>query len=121
VTVSGEKKPSNWATIVDSITKAKVTGSDEYVPPSIRLFARMAEGPPSAPKVMTWPGDPNELAQASDEEANGLVLEGEQAKTAWKAIQESFSTEGETYWKAGDNFYYYVYASPIFPGIPEKD
>lgn len=120
VTVSGNKAPANWDTIVDSVTNAQVSAPEEYIPPAARLFANKEEGPPSAPKVMEWPGDPTELERASADGTNGLKLEGEQARLAWKAMQEAMSTEGEAVWKAGDSFYSYVYTYPIFPGIPEK-
>lgn len=120
VTAQGGQGPAGWDKIVSTVTDLDTSGSKEYVPNTIMLFANAEPGVPSAPNVMEWPGVSQDLAKAS-EEPGGQKLEGEAANVAWKAIQESMKEDTEVTWKANGNFYTYVYAVPVFPGIPERE
>ncbi len=120
VSVQGEQGPPDWEKIVSTVTDLDTSGSQEYIPNTILLFANAESGAPSAPNVMEWPGISADLAQASSAESSGRKLEGEAANVAWKAIQESMRSDTEVIWKANGAFYTYVYAVPVFPGIPEQ-
>jgi len=121
VSVQGGQGPSNWEKIVSTVTDLDTSGSQEYIPNTILLFAKAEPEASSAPNVMEWPGISADLAQASSAESSGRKLEGQAANVAWKAIQESMKSDTEVTWKANGDFYTYVYAVPIFPGIPEQE
>ena len=120
ISVQSGQGPPNWEKIVSTVTDLETSGPQEYIPDTILLFVKAEPGAPSAPNVMTWPGDSEDLARASSAESNGVKLEGEEASVAWKAVQESMKGETEVTWKANGGFYTYVYAVPVFPGIPEQ-
>ncbi len=122
VSVEGGTGPPGWGDIVASVAEAQPPDMQEYVPSSLTLFAREAGQVPEGARVDPWPGDPADLAQAASSQ-KGLVLEGDEAATAWKAVQEEFvaSGGGDSYWSAGGKVYTYVYATPILPGVEEGD
>ena len=120
VSVQGKQGPPGWEKIVSTVTDLDTSGSKEYIPNTIILFAKAEPGAPSAPNVMEWPGISEDLAQASSAESSGRKLEGEAANVAWKAIQESMKSDTDVTWKANGSFYTYVYAVPVFPGVPEQ-
>jgi hypothetical protein len=122
VSAEGGAGPPGWDDMLTAITGVKASDESEYVPSSIALFAREATEVPQGAAVQPWPGDSSELAAAASADA-GTRLNGEEAGTAWKAVQSSFSqnSSGEgAYWSAGDKTYTYVYASPILPGIEQQ-
>lgn len=121
VSVQGGQGPTNWEKIVNTVTDLDTSGSEEYIPNTILLFAKVEPEASSAPNVMEWPGISADLAQASSAESGGRKLEGKAANVAWKAIQESMKSDTEVTWKANGDFYTYVYAVPVFPGIPEQE
>jgi hypothetical protein len=120
VSVQGGQGPSNWEKIVSTVTDLDTSGSQEYIPNTILLFANAEPEAPGAPNVMEWPGISEDLAQASSTESSGRKLEGKAANVAWKAIQGSMKSDTEVTWKANGSFYTYVYAVPVFPGISEQ-
>lgn len=119
VTVQGGAGPATWNDIVKTVTDVQTADATEAVPPAVRLFATAAEGAPSAQTVMEWPGSSDDLEKASTSGSEGYRLEGPEAEAAWKAVQGTSEEGGEVFWKAGDKFYYYVYAVPLFAGVPE--
>ena len=114
VTVAPNSAPSNWHAVVGVVKGVKTTGSKEYVPEKVRLFAN-AEGEAQPGNVVPWPGGAQELETAAAAK-NGVVLAGDAAGTAWKAIAK----EGvDVSWQAGGKVYTYVYALPLLPGIQD--
>ena len=126
VSVEGGAGPAGWDDMVAAVTDVKVSDVEEYVPPSITLFAQEAAEVPTDAEVRPWPGDAADLERAASAQvpAAAAKLNGEEAGFAWKAVQESFSADGggsEAYWSAGGKVYTYVYATPIMPGMEEGD
>lgn len=116
VTVIGSYGPPNWDEIKTAVTEPAVTGEKEYMPEGITLFAKQADGPEG--QVEEWPGNPEDLSEAAAS-SDGVRLEGEEAATAWKAVSDSMAAGGDMVFKAGDSYYTYVYASPMFPGVSQ--
>lgn len=127
VLVEGGAGPPGWNDIVDSVTNARASDFEEYVPLSLILHASEADAPGDGVEVKPWPGDPADLANAAevrDGSARGAALEGDRAAAAWAAVSSSFSEDGaggETLWSAGDKVYLAVYATPVLPGVKTGD
>ena len=122
VSVAGEKGPSNWKEIVEAATEFNIQGSKEYFPETVLLHASSVAEETEYAEVLTWPGHPDELADAEAAGAEGLKLEGSEARDAWVAIQESFEAEEggeEAFFEAGGKVYWDVWADPVFPGLSE--
>ena len=119
VTIEAGAAPANWEEMVAAVTRAQVKGLKDYVPETLVLHANLATETPAGTKVVEWPGNVEDLEKASEADAKGFEIKGGQAAIAWKALREEAT--GETYWKAGDKVYTFVYAQPVFPGIKPSD
>jgi hypothetical protein len=110
--------PSGWDSVVNAVTGAKVTGSQDYTPTSVTLSARDAD--PSATAgatVQDWPAGAGDLAKAAAADKR-LVISGDQAATAWKTIGPTYEgAPTEVVWRYNGKLYSLVYASPIFGGV----
>jgi hypothetical protein len=120
VSVDSGAGPSGWDNIAKTVNDVEIVSPEEYVPASVRLFAMEGTAPPGSFNVFPWPGAADELSEAAAGGSKGLVLQGDPAGAAWKAIQRAAKDEGEIYWTAGGKTYTGVYATPILPGIPEQ-
>lgn len=118
VTTFAGAGPSNWSDMVETVTDVETTGTKEYIPDTVLLFAREKEGGGEVGKTAPWLWGEGELAGAAAA-PNGLKLTGEDARKAWKAVQEVDKEETyiDIYWTAGGKVYSDVYTRPVFPGV----
>ncbi|MBU1671923.1 MAG: hypothetical protein KKF41_14270 [Actinobacteria bacterium] len=108
--------PANWDKIVKAVMAVPVPGGAAYVPDKIRLHATAA-GPPEGAQVSAWPAGAPDLG-ASAAQPDGMVVTGDTATTAWKELNEGYSSgaAAEPYWSYGGAVYT-VFASPVFTGV----
>ncbi len=115
VVAMGTDTPAVWDDIVGTVKDVSLQGSSEYFPTTVTLHASEAVSGADEGVVRPWPGDPADLERAVAASPDGIKLEGEKAKTAWIAVQQSGS---DVFWDAGSGkIYGNVYTRPYFPGM----
>ncbi len=97
------KSPENWAEIVKAVTQPSLPAWNEYMPSRLILVAHKGTAGVQSDNVQPWPFDSGDLIKASKAYPNGLIYEGSEAASVWKAFQKACRKTPYVVWKSGNS------------------